>query len=140
MRKVLFLALTMAAILTVAGSRPVAGCTDWDQDGVCGYYDCNDYNPTIGYDGDGDGDGVTVCQGDCNDADAANVDKCTSALFQMYPVYDYNLEGGTCSQGFTITTSLYQCWNIPGPNGYERMCSSIPYYQYDTSYLRTCFP
>lgn len=136
MRKVLLLALIIAAILPIVGSRPAAGCTDWDQDGVCAYFDCDDNNPEIGYDGDYDGDGVTICEGDADDTDLYNINRLSALLSAMYtyPMYYHYPE--QCTQGFTITTKLYECSII---NGY-RSCLSFPYYQYDTSYLKTCFP
>ena len=134
MRKVLCLALVLAALIPFAGSRPVAGCSDWDEDGVCAENDCNDFNPTVGYNGDADQDGIAVCQGDCDDGDASNVDKCMGFL-QMYPVI-YQPPEQPCRDGFIITTSFFNCWiDAYG----TRICETQPFYQYDTPYLRDCY-
>jgi hypothetical protein len=137
MRPVLCLALLMmmGVLLFSANTRPVSGCTDWDEDGVCGSSDCNDYNPNIGYNGDSDGDGLTVCQGDCDDGDPANTDKCMTNIFQVYPVF-YEPPQQPCRQGYTITTTVYECDYNPITLQWECWQS----YQYDTPYLRDCFP
>jgi hypothetical protein len=137
MRIVLCLALLMmmGALLLSTSTRPVGGCTDWDEDGVCAGVDCNDSNPTINYDGDADGDGFTVCQGDCMDEDPS-IHKC-GETHKQYPII-YNPPEQPCKQGYTITTKLYRCWY--DSNGVFLGCESQPYYQYDTNYLRDCFP
>lgn len=136
MRSILCLALltTMGALLLSTNMRPAGGCTDWDQDYVCAASDCNDSNPTVGYDGDYDGDGFTVCEGDCMDDDPA-IHKC-GEVRRVYPIF-YNPPEAPCKEGYTITTKLYECW-------YDafgvKHCATQPYYQYDTNYLRDCFP
>lgn len=136
MRLILCLALLMmmGALLLSTGMRPVSSCTDWDEDSVCAENDCNDFNPTVGYDGDNDGDGSTVCQGDCADDDPTIL-RCGDVL-RMYPVYYYPPEQ-PCREGYTITTKLYNCWY--GDFG-VKYCDTQPYYQYDTNYLRDCYP
>ena len=137
MRIVLCLALLimMGALLLSTSTRPVGGCTDWDEDGVCAASDCNDFNPTVGYNDDADADGVTVCQGDCDDGDAANIDRC-GGVHRMYPVF-YEPPEQPCREGYTLTTKVYRCW-------YDAFgvlqCETEPYYQYDSPWLRDCFP
>ena len=124
--------LTILGLVLLSGTKSANGCTDWDEDSVCAPYDCNDYNPTIGYDGDNDNDGFTVCEGDCDDSDTS-IHKCGS-IFQMYPVI-YNPPDQPCREGFTVTTKLYNCWI--DANGVKH-CDAQPYYTYDTDYLRDC--
>ena len=84
MRLMLCLALlTILGLVLLSGTNSANGCTDWDEDGVCAANDCNDYNPTILYDGDNDNDGFTVCEGDCDDSDPS-IHKCGS-IFQIIP-------------------------------------------------------
>ena len=132
----LTLLVMMGVVLLFSDMRPVSSCTDWDEDGVCAAYDCNDFNPTVGYDADADGDGVTVCQGDCDDGGAANIDRCYSDPPQYYPVY-YNPPEQPCRKGYTLTTKFHRCW-------YDSCgvlwCETQPYYQYDSPWLKDCFP
>jgi hypothetical protein len=133
----LFLCLALFAMMGVllfsTGTRPVSGCTDYDQDGVCPPADCNDFNPTISYDGDFDNDGVTVCQGDCMDDDPTIL-KCKES-HKQYPIF-YNPPEENCTSGFTVTTQLFHCWTQPDGS---LLCETTPFYQYDTNYLRNCY-
>lgn len=122
----------IGVVVLFTDTRPASGCTDWDEDGVCAENDCNDFNPTVGYDGDADGDGSTVCQGDCADDDPSIL-RC-GEVFRMYPVF-YNPPEQPCSEGYTITTKLFNCW--PQPDG-TLCCEATPFYEYDTNYLRGC--
>lgn len=106
MKTVLCLALMLSALLLFPSPRPVTGCADWDQDWVCADVDCNDANPTVGYDGDEDGDGFTVCQGDCADDDPT-VHKCAES-HRMYPVF-YNPPEQPCQSGYILRRSRYAC-------------------------------
>ncbi|HEX8634838.1 MAG TPA: hypothetical protein VF703_11885 [Pyrinomonadaceae bacterium] len=135
MRAILCLALMFGALLLFPSApAPVSGCTDYDQDGVCAPIDCNDFNPTIAYDGDDDGDGFTVCQGDCADDDPT-IHKCKDSLRQ-YPVF-YNPPEQPCQSGYTLTTQLFHCYTQPDGT---RICDPEPFYQYDSPFLRDCFP
>ena len=44
MRLILCLTLLTIMGLVLLSDRSAKGCTDWDEDGVCVPYDCNDYN------------------------------------------------------------------------------------------------
>jgi hypothetical protein len=136
MRTIFGLALLtiMGALLLSGTTRTASSCSDYDQDGVCPPTDCNDFNPTINYDGDYDGDGVTVCQGDCMDDDPT-VLKC-GEIHREYPVI-YSPPEQPCRQGYTVTTSLHNCWY--GDFG-QLYCDTTPFYEYDTNYLRDCYP
>jgi len=45
MRLILCLTLlTIMGLVLLSDTRSAKGCTDWDEDGVCAPYDCDDYN------------------------------------------------------------------------------------------------
>jgi hypothetical protein len=129
----LTLLVMIGVVLLFTDTRSASGCTDWDEDGVCAEWDCNDFNPSVLYDGDNDGDGFTVCSGDCDDDDPS-IHHC-GEIYRMYPVY-YQPPEQPCREGFTVTTKLYNCWYDECGVKY---CDTEPYYQYDTDYLRDCY-
>lgn len=140
MRSVLcFTILLLVGAVLVFGSNSASSCTDWDEDGVCAPNDCNDFNPTVGYNGDDDGDGVTICQGDCDDSDPANMDKCAGNMFQMYPVF-YNPPDQPCRQGYTVQYSYHYCRYELENGNWVWKCDTEPFFQFTTNYLRDCSP
>jgi hypothetical protein len=128
MRKLMVLTLLASALLLFSTPHTANSCTDWDQDGVCAPYDCNDFNPTVGYDGDYDGDGYTVCSGDCMDDDPT-VHRCGN-VHQYFPVY-YNPPEQPCQSGYNLHTNYFHCYST----GY---CDPQPFMQTDEPYFRDC--
>jgi hypothetical protein len=140
MRSVLcFTILLLVGVVLVFGSNPASSCTDWDEDGVCATSDCNDFNPSVGYNGDDDGDGVTICQGDCDDSDPSNLNKCAGNMFQMYPVF-YNPPDQPCQQGYTVQYSYHYCRYELINGAWVWKCDTQPFFQFTTNYLRDCSP
>ena len=131
MKMILCLALLLGAFLLFPGSRPVNGCSDWDQDGVCAEVDCNDFNPTVNYDGDDDGDGFTVCQGDCADDDPT-IHKCQES-HRMYPVI-YNPPEQPCHSGYMLWRARYSC-ELPANNVIN--CTFL--WSDEAPFLRDCY-
>jgi hypothetical protein len=82
MKKTLCLLFVLVAFLVYTPSRPAGAQTscwsgDWDADGTCAIYDCDDYDPTIT---------ITECK----------------LSRQQYPVI-YNPPESTCRGGVRVT-------------------------------------
>jgi hypothetical protein len=140
MRKILYLALLtmMSALVLFANNRPAtADCVDFDNDGVCSFLDCDDFNPNITNNGDvdEDGDGFTVCMGDCDDGDPA-VQFCLRTIIKTDPhrVPFYTVPSENCG-GLTIHHEFYRCTIDPAGS---KCCETTPFWTYDEEVLKNC--
>jgi hypothetical protein len=139
MRKFLFLALFAVAgavLLSAGGRRANADCPDFDNDGVCNLFDCDDFNAQITNNGDvdADGDGFTVCMGDCQDDDPA-IQLCRRVIDKtQYDPQPLPNQGNT-GCGYTIHHSFYHCIIL---HDGTRLCDAQPLWGYNETVLNNC--